>query len=160
MFFVLINEMRNNLSKTDFVFPFGVIKANCNISSLHATLIIHLVCQTGWTTVFEKSHTQSKMLHYYSDSDYGGETDVSLNCGRFYGGYSSPEENEWGMGEWTNERTIFFNFRKCGAQVEWYWRENLRTWEKPAQCHFDHHISYWIEPGTNPGHRSDRLLHY
>jgi hypothetical protein len=51
-----------------------------------------------------------KGLHYgiFWYSDYEGETDVSLNCGRFYGPVVRPRMrmNEW-MGEWMSERTVF-----------------------------------------------------
>jgi hypothetical protein len=44
-------------------------------------------------------------------SDYGGETNVSLNCSRFCRPIVHPRMNEW-MNEWRN---YFFNFWKCEA---------------------------------------------
>jgi hypothetical protein len=56
---------------------------------------------------------------WHSDSGYGGATDVSLNCGRFYGPVIRPRMNEW-VNEWMDVEEIFFffffcNFRKCGT---------------------------------------------
>jgi hypothetical protein len=55
------------------------------------------------------------MNEFFWYFDYGGETDVSLNCGRFYGSVVRPRMRMSEGMKWINERTIFFNFRKFGA---------------------------------------------
>jgi hypothetical protein len=80
--------------------------------------------------VYDNKH---KVIFWYSD--YGGETDVSLNCGHFYGPIVHPHTrmNKW-MGEWMkwmSERNFFFLiFGNVDTTVEWYWRENRRTRRK------------------------------
>jgi hypothetical protein len=61
--------------------------------------------------------------------------------------------------EWVSERTTFFLiFGNVEPVVEWYWRGKPKTLERNlSQCHFVHYKSHWIDPGVNPGHRSERL---
>jgi hypothetical protein len=56
------------------------------------------------------------LFYVFWYSDYGGESDVSLNCGSFYGPTVRPQMrmSEW-ANEWMNEWTFFFNFRKSGS---------------------------------------------
>jgi hypothetical protein len=78
------------------------------------------------------------------------ETDVSLNCGRFYG----PIVRPWmSMNKMDKLKNFFFKFSEM-----WSPRCNDIDRGKPkdSQCHFIHHKSHWIDPGTNPGRRGER----
>jgi hypothetical protein len=81
-------------------------------------------------------------------SGYGGETDVSPDCGRFYGPFVRPRMR---MSEGVNEWTIFFNFRKCGA----HGGKPKNSDKYLSQCHFVHHKSHWTDLGANPGRRGE-----
>jgi hypothetical protein len=60
-------------------------------------------------------------------SDYGGESDVSLNCGRFYGHFVRPRMNKWVNRRMNEENNFFLIFRYVEPTVEWYWHGKNRT---------------------------------
>jgi hypothetical protein len=86
--------------------PFAPLVSNvrrcCQVSYMVVTSILCSFSKKILSRIFL---IRPRMFWY---SDYGGKTDVSLNCGRFYGPTVRPRMR-------MNERTIFFNFRKCGA---------------------------------------------
>jgi hypothetical protein len=77
-------------------------------------------------------------IHRFLYSGYGGETDVSLACSRFYGPFVRPRmrmsEDGW---RWVNEwmNIFFLIFGKLEPTVEWYWQgktEDLREKTVPV----------------------------
>jgi hypothetical protein len=70
-------------------------------------------------------------------SDYGGETDVSLNCGLFYGPIVHPQMRMNGQ-----------------RKTEGLGKKNL------SQCHFVHHKSHWIDPGRRGERPATNRLSY
>jgi hypothetical protein len=74
-------------------------------------------CPQWFIAGTECKETLFRSVLWYSD--YGDETDVSLNCGRFYGPIVRPRMrmNEWmnEMDEWKN---YFFYFRTRGSHGE------------------------------------------
>jgi hypothetical protein len=68
------------------------------------------------------NYEQYLQTSYISGSDYGGETDVSLDCGRFYGPFVRPRMRmSEGANEWMNY--FFLIFGNVEPTVEWYWQE-------------------------------------
>jgi hypothetical protein len=64
-------------------------------------------CEIGGLKTARSAIVLHGTVFWYSD--YGGETDVSLNCGRFYGPTVPPRMR-------MNERKNYScNFRKCGT---------------------------------------------
>jgi hypothetical protein len=58
------------------------------------------------------------------------------------------------MNEWMSERTIFLNFRKCGAHGGMILTGKLKDSEKNLSwSHIVHHKSHWIDLG----HHGERL---
>jgi hypothetical protein len=61
----------------------------------------------------QKHFVQHSTPHLFWYSGYGGQTDVSLDCGCFYGSIVRPQMSmSEGVNKWKN---YFFNFRKRGA---------------------------------------------
>jgi hypothetical protein len=80
-------------------------------------------------TMFSKILQYQTSLFWYSG--HGGETDVSLDCGRFYWPFVRPRMRmSERVNEWVKE-IFFFNFRKSGAHgVIILTGENRRTRRK------------------------------
>jgi hypothetical protein len=102
-----------------------------------------LIRPVMWRLHRTVEHLYSPLFLY---SDYGGGTDVSLNC-RFYGPIVRLRMRmiEW-KGEWMSERTIVLNFRKCGAHGGM-----ILTGENRSAT-----LSTTNPTGANPGRRGER----